>query len=505
MFQVEPATFADFEREARRGNVVPVVTLLSVPNRDVLSMYEALAGDAEHAFLLESAEGGERAARYSFIGAQPEMVVRGRGDQTIIERDGECETQSIRASDFLRDYFSTRKLARRPGLGPLVAGVIGYFAYSSAYWFEAALTPEPETTTDDALFMFFRTIVAFDRVNSQVRVSSVVFTDEAEDDCTLLEQLYRRAVNEIEKVVRRLTDVSNTSPTLANVESPASAYPLRLNWTAEQFTRAVAQIKQHIAAGDCYQVVLSQKLIRKITASPLSIYAALREINPSPYMYFIRHGQETIVGASPEMLVQCRGPRLNYRPIAGTRPRGKTRADDWLLASEMRQDEKEVAEHMMLVDLGRNDLGRVADYGSVEVDELMKIETYSHVQHLVSFLRARLRDGLSCFDAFGACFPAGTVTGAPKVRAMQIIRELEPEPRGIYAGAIFYVDYANNFDSCIAIRTMVIRDGEALLQSGAGIVADSVAALEYEETLNKAQGLIRAIEIAEEQLQCVTE
>ncbi|MGI8996031.1 MAG: anthranilate synthase component I family protein, partial [Pyrinomonadaceae bacterium] len=257
-------------------------------------------------------------------------------------------------------------------------------------------------------------------------------------------------------------------------------------------------IKEHIAAGDCYQVVLSQKFSARVTATPLAVYRALRATNPSPYMYFLKLGGESIVGASPEMLVRCRGQQLEYRPIAGTRRRGANDAEDERLGAEMRADEKEVAEHLMLVDLGRNDLGHIAEFGTVKVNELMSVERYSHVQHLVSGLSARLRDGSDCFDALASCFPAGTVTGAPKVRAMQIIRALEPERRGVYAGTVLYLDYASNLDSCISIRTMLLkRDGRAEVQAGAGVVADSVPAHEYEETINKARALLRAIELAE--------
>jgi anthranilate synthase component 1 len=282
------------------------------------------------------------------------------------------------------------------------------------------------------------------------------------------------------------------------VDAPAKSF--ESNWAQRDFEAAVCRVKEHIAAGDCYQAVLSQRMSREVKAEPISIYRALRATNPSPYMYFLRMDEETIIGASPEMLVRCRGQRLDYRPIAGTRKRGATEMEDWMLGEEMRADEKEVAEHTMLVDLGRNDLGRVAEYGSVKVEDLMGIERYSHVQHLVSSLRARLRDGLDRFDALASCFPAGTVTGAPKVRAMEIIQQLEPEPRGVYAGAVLYMDYADNLDSCIAIRTIVMRDGRALVQAGAGIVADSVPEREYEETLNKARALMRAIELAEKGL-----
>jgi anthranilate synthase component 1 len=272
---------------------------------------------------------------------------------------------------------------------------------------------------------------------------------------------------------------------------------LTSNWQRRDFEDAVRRVKEHIAAGDCYQVVLSQKFSGPFAGDPIQIYRALRAINPSPYMFFLRIAGEAIVGASPEMLVRCHGQRLDYRPIAGTRKRGATETEDWVLGEDLKSDEKEVAEHMMLVDLGRNDLGRVADYGSVKVEELMAIERYSHVQHLVTSLRARLSDGLDRFDALASCFPAGTVTGAPKIRAMEIIRELEPERRGLYAGCVLYMDYADNLDSCIAIRTIVLRNGEASVQAGAGIVADSVPEHEYAETVNKARAMFRAIEMVE--------
>jgi len=269
------------------------------------------------------------------------------------------------------------------------------------------------------------------------------------------------------------------------------------NWTQPDFENAVVRIKELINAGECYQVVLSQRFQRHTTASPVSIYRALRSINPSPYMFLLQMDGRSIIGASPEMLVRCRDRNLEYRPIAGTRPRGRDAADDERLAEEMRRDTKEVAEHMMLVDLGRNDLGRVAKYGSVKVDRLREVEKYSHVQHLVSQLSAELAEDRDRFDALAACFPAGTVSGAPKVRAVEIIRELEPTPRGVYAGAVGYFDYGGNMDTCIAIRTLVLEDGVATIQAGAGIVADSVPEREYEETLNKARVMIKAIEMAE--------
>ena len=512
MIDLQPASFTEFARETERGNVVPVVRTVLADLQTPVGALMRLAGDARYAFLLESVEGGERVARYSFLGAEPEMVVRGRGNRTIIERGETIETlNDVRAVDYLRDHFRQRKLARRAGLAPMAGGAVGYLAYDAVRWFEPVLddragidaVDENGDERDDAVFMFYRTVLAFDRVRQQIEITSVVLTDEARGSTPRLQALYEQALAETERIERLLLTglpIAHTAPdsSTATAEAEKQTAGFTSNWTKEEFESAVESIREHIAAGNCYQAVLSQKFSTRVTAPPLEIYRALRATNPSPYMYFLRMGgDEAVVGASPEMLVRCRGQRLDYRPIAGTRRRGATETEDWLLGEEMRADEKEVAEHTMLVDLGRNDLGRVADYGSVEVDELMAVERYSHVQHLVTRLRARLREGADCFDALASCFPAGTVTGAPKVRAMQIIRDLEPNRRGIYAGAVLYIDYADNLDSCIAIRTLVVRGGVAEVQAGAGIVADSVPEREYEETINKAKALWRAVELAE--------
>ncbi|MBV9210367.1 MAG: anthranilate synthase component I family protein [Acidobacteria bacterium] len=461
-----------------------------------------LSVDARYAFLLESVEGGERVARYSFLGANPQMIARGRGSDTVIEKYGEHETlRGVRVMDFVRYYFGERELARRGGLAPLAGGAVGYLSYEAARWFEPSLKTEDgeSETLDDAVWMFYRTVLAFDRVRQRMEITSIVLTEEAEGSHTRLKELYERAVRETARIEKLL--FRDPPPHFAHVVSQDAkregGADFQSNWTRTDFEDGVRQIKEHIAAGDCYQAVLSQRFSKHVEADPISIYRALRATNPSPYMYFLRAGDEAIIGASPEMLVRCRGQRLDYRPIAGTRKRGATEAEDWMFGEDMRTDEKEVAEHMMLVDLGRNDLGRVAEYGSVEVGELMEVERYSHVQHLVTSLRARLREGYDRFDALASCFPAGTVTGAPKLRAMEIIRELEPDRRGIYAGAVVYTDYADNLDSCIAIRTIHLRDGSASVQAGAGIVADSIPAREYEETVNKARALVKAIEMAE--------
>jgi anthranilate synthase component 1 len=503
MLELQPATFEDFEREATRGNVVPVVRRVLADLQTPVSAFLRLANDARYAFLLESVEGGERVARYSFLGVEPEMIVRGRGRDTLIERtNGETEhLRGVRVTDFLRDYFRRHKLARRDQLSPFSGGAVGYLAYDAVRWFEPVLDDgegaKPES--DEAVLMFFRTVLAFDRVRQQVEISSIVFTEEASGSRADLRRLYEQAVRRTEAIENTLLGNAPEQASARSAKTHAEEAPPQFvsNWTRADFERAVETIKEHIAAGDCYQAVLSQRFSTQVEASPLEIYRALRATNPSPYMYFLRLDGESIVGASPEMLVRCRGSELEYRPIAGTRPRGANEAEDARLGEELRADEKEVAEHLMLVDLGRNDLGRVAAFGSVEVKELMSVERYSHVQHLVTSLAGRLNDSSDCFDALAACFPAGTVTGAPKVRAMQIIGALEPDRRGLYAGAVLYLDYAGNLDSCIAIRTVRIRDGRAEVQAGAGVVADSVPAREYEETVNKARAMLRAIEMAE--------
>jgi anthranilate synthase component I len=503
MLDLQPSSFEAFEREAGQGNVVPVVRSVLGDLHTPVGTFMRIAGDSRYAFLLESVEGGERIARYSFLGADPEMIVRGQGLQTYIEKNGQpTEVYPVVATEWVRDYFRGRSLARRPGLVPFAGGAVGYLAYDAAQWFEPALRDnetQPLSGPTDALWMFYRTVIAFDRVKQRLEIVSIVFTEEAGGSHERLRELYDGAVARTREIEEKIfaTDARTAEPQHHGGER---SFTLQSNWPRRAFEDSVRRVKEYIAAGDCYQAVLSQRFSAHFHGEPLQIYRALRAINPSPYMFFLRVGEESVIGASPEMLVRCHGQRLDYRPIAGTRKRGATETEDSILSEDLKSDEKEVAEHMMLVDLGRNDLGRVSDYGSVKVDELMTVEKYSHVQHLETSLRSRLRDDLDRFDALAACFPAGTVTGAPKIRAMEIIRELEPDPRGIYAGSVLYMDYADNLDSCIAIRTIVLREGKAMVQAGAGIVADSVPEHEYAETVNKARAMFRAIEMAEKGL-----
>ena len=489
---VAMTTFEDFLSKAERANVVPVIDTMPADLLTPLSVYLRLADGQSNSYLLESVEGGESLARYSFIGVDPRMVVSGNERSVVIDGETEIETSMW---SYLREHFQNYNVVQDSEMPSFVGGAIGYFGFSCSGWFEPSIKTEvAESGLPGSTFMFFRSIVAFDHAKQSIKIISLVFTDESESGNDGLHDLFDKAGSANAEIKSILENQSITIPgSNTNIESGV----VRSNWPKADFENAVREIKELIAAGECYQVVLSQCFTKPTGASAVSIYRAMRSLNPSPYMFLLKNGDRSIIGASPEMLIRSRGNQLEYRPIAGTRPRGKTDEEDARLAEEMRADIKEVAEHQMLVDLGRNDLGRVAAYGSIKVSGLMSVEKYSHVQHLVSSLSAKLRKGLDRFDALASCFPAGTVSGAPKVRSIEIIRDLEPTPRGIYAGAVGYFDYTGNLDTCIAIRTLVLENGIAKIQAGAGIVADSVPELEFDETVNKAKGLLRSLEIAE--------
>lgn len=494
MVAISPNNFDDFLAECAKGNVVPVVRSVLADLQTPVGAFLQIAAGQPQSFLLESIEGGERLARYSFLASKPFMTLRSRNSVTTVEKNGSAKTfPEKNAVEYLRDHFSRFRLARREKLPPLCGGAVGFFAYDAARWFEPALSGKPTSGTD-AVWMFFDNMLVFDRLRQRIEIVAIVFTDEANGERDRLLELYERAAEQTASIAAKLCERPHLTRSGSGSESSKQ---FTSNWKKPDFLAAVSKIRDHIFAGNAYQVVLSQKFRRPTSAEPVDIYRALRTTNPSPYMFYLDLGDETLIGASPEMLVRCHGRKVEYRPIAGTRPRGATETEDWILAEDLRSDIKEISEHVMLVDLGRNDLGRVSDFGSVEVAELMKIEKYSHVQHLVTSLQSRLADGRDRFDALAACFPAGTVSGAPKVRAMQIIDELEPDRRGVYAGAIGYIDYADNLDTCIAIRTIRLKDGTASIQAGAGVVADSVPEKEYEETINKARALIRAVDMAE--------
>jgi len=487
---IEP-DFKAFCRFARQGNLVPVYQTFTADLLTPVGAYLRLARNARYACLLESVEGGEKIARYTFVGANPIEVFRYVNGACVLESESRISWVQSSPVDFLRNRVRRYRPVRVPGLPPLVAGAIGYFAYDMVRLFERI--PDRSINdlgTDDAVMMFYLGLVVFDHVRHRVWVVRNVFTDGPGS----LRLKYRAAMREISETRRQLE-----LPLDENRRKPGRrAAPLRVesNFTRPQYLAAVRKSKQYVRAGDVFQVVISQRFSARTGADPFEIYRALRVLNPSPYMYFLKLGDTAIVGSSPELLLKVQGRDAYYRPIAGTRPRGKDEEEDQHYAAELAADPKERAEHIMLVDLGRNDLGRVSEYGSVQVERLEFVERYSHVMHLVSSLHSRLRSDVDCFDALAACFPGGTVSGAPKVRAMEIIDELEPTRRGIYAGAILYLDFSGNLDSCIAIRTMVVKKGLACVQAGAGLVADSVPAREYQETVNKARALIAALEVA---------
>jgi anthranilate synthase component 1 len=491
LLQMISPDYESFEKLAREGNLVPVYTSFAADLLTPVAAFMKLARAARYSFLLESVEGGEQIARYTFLGCDPVEVFRSRGRACTVEGASTLRWADVHPIEFLRHRVARYKPVRVPGLPPLVAGAIGYVAYDAVRLIEKIpATNRDDQHHDDAVLMFYLGLVAFDHVQHKVWIVRNVFTEGPGS----LRAKYSAAVREIERTRKQL---AAPLPPETRRRARAAKLRVRSNFRRADFLRAVRRAKQHIRAGDVFQVVLSQRFSVRTTADPFEIYRALRVVNPSPYMFFLRLGDACVVGSSPEMLVKVQGREALYRPIAGTRPRGRDEADDKRLEAELAADPKERAEHVMLVDLGRNDLGRVCEYGSVRVEQMMFVERYSHVMHLVSKLRGRLRDGpgekVDCFDALMACFPAGTVCGAPKVRAMEIIDALEPTRRGIYAGAILYLDFSGNLDSCIAIRTLVAKNGVASVQAGAGIVADSVPEREYEETVNKAQALLTAL------------
>ena len=495
MSAIWPASFEQFRAAASSGNTVPVVRTVPADLITPLAAYLRLARNSSHSFLLESVEGGEQLARYSFLGAEPEEIIRSRGNLTHVTTARGRQAMAVNAIDYLRERFRARVLTRDYSAAPFAGGAVGFLSYGAAKWFEPVLGELP-SEADDAAFLLFRTMLAFDHAKQVVEIRTLAFTGAAND--AELQKAYEAALAELERVAQMLAaPLALDAPVVASEDATSKSRQVTSNFERAEFEQAVRDVKELIAAGETYQTVLSQRFSRPVSADAVSLYRALRRTNPSPYMYLLQFGDEALIGASPEMLVRCTGRRLEYRPIAGTRKRGRSDAEDQLLAEEMLADEKERAEHLMLVDLGRNDLGRVAEYGSVQVDKLMRVEKYSHVQHIVTELSARLRPELDRFDALAACFPAGTVTGAPKIRSMQAIAELERGSRNTYSGSVLYADYAGNLDSCIAIRTIELRDGIASVQAGAGIVADSVPESEYEETVNKARALHQAIEMAE--------
>jgi anthranilate synthase component I len=483
--------FKQFTRLAREATLVPVVKSVSADLLTPVSAFLAIAEKEPHAFLLESIERGEQIGRYTFLGARPYMRVKARQGTVEIERGRRREVVRDSVFQVVKRLLREHRPATVPGLPPFTAGAVGYFAYDVVRQLESiGEHAKDDLMLPDAELMFFDRLLAFDHLRHQIHI--VAAADVSRESPR---KAYDRALRDIASLERKLA--AGLSPALWR-KSTKSKGKLKVHagTRRENFLRGVERCKQYIAAGDIFQVVLSQRLDFIPEVAPFDLYRSLRQVNPSPYLYFLRMGDTHILGSSPEMLVRVRGGKLEYRPIAGTHPRGRDEAEDLRLEQQMRTDEKERAEHVMLVDLGRNDLGRVSDYGSVKVKDLMYVERYSHVMHLVSALEGTLRKDLDALDAFAACFPAGTLSGAPKVRAMQIIEELEPTRRGVYGGSVLYADFAGNLDSCIGIRTLLMQGKKAYLQAGAGIVADSDPVREFQESMNKAQAVLRAVEQA---------
>ena len=500
----------DFLALARKHTLVPVCRTLVADLETPVSAFLRAAWSERECFLLESVEGGEQLGRYTFIGLRPfkRIVARGRQIAVTEGRKSKCFEGDIFA--VLREALSGHKPARIPGLPPFTAGAVGFFAYDAVRQIERL----PEQAQDelgvpDACLLFFDEVLAFDHVRKEIWL--VVTADVVREKPLAA---YSRAQRRLDGLERRL---AQPLPKLAAGQQVHGKLKMKYRTARRDFLAAVERTKEYIRAGDVFQTVLSQRFDLEPGVDTFQVYRALRTVNPSPYMFYLRFAPDSgmgsgsataskrakasrvleLAGSSPELLVRVTNGKLEYRPIAGTRGRGATESEDDALAEEMLHDEKERAEHVMLVDLGRNDVGRVSKFGSVKVDKLMFIERYSHVMHIVSSIEGKLRPDLTAVDALRACFPAGTLSGAPKVRAMEIIEELEPVRRGTYGGAVLYADFSGNLDSCIAIRSMLTVDGIGYVQAGAGIVADSVPELEYQECVNKARAMIRAVERAQ--------
>ncbi|MBI5561810.1 MAG: anthranilate synthase component I [Deltaproteobacteria bacterium] len=481
-----------FKSKAEAGSVVPVYREILADLDTPVSAFMKI-DDGGDAFLLESVEGGEKWGRYSFLGVKPRMVVRGKGTSVEIIEEGRVKKAEGPGLELLKGLMSGYKAIHVEGAPRFGGGAIGYLGYDIIRQIERLPSTKPkELDLYDLYFIFTDTFMVFDNVEHKIQVVANAYMDEGADAGTR----YKDAVSRIDAMVERLR--------AGNIpgRKPVAVEPGKItsNFKRADFCKAVEAVKGYISDGDVIQTVISQRFSAPLAAEPIDIYRALRVVNPSPYMFFLRLGDTTLAGSSPEILVRVDDGKVTVKPIAGTRRRGRDDAEDAELAAELLADPKERAEHIMLVDLGRNDIGRVAEAGTVAVDELMTVEKYSHVMHIVSDVRGQLRNGLDAFDAFAACFPAGTLCGAPKVRAMEIIEELEPCRREIYGGAVGYAGYSGNMDLCIAIRTIVIKDGRLHIQAGAGIVADSIPDKEYEETENKARGMWKAVEMAAEGL-----
>jgi anthranilate synthase component 1 len=488
----DPETFGELAKDYQ---LIPVYRRVLSDGLTPVSAFHKL-DDGGSACLFESVIGGEKVGRYSFLAVRPFVEFQAHRQRVTITQDGQTEQFEVENPlQELRQRITSMRAAPTENLPPFTGGAVGYAGYDVVRYEEHL----PDAPTDDRelpdmSFAFYDQLIVFDNVNKTIFVIAMARLDRTEGDVAAA---YSDATQRVDQLVEQLSEPSNMLPIVDIDSKEETTLPFRSNFEQPQFESAVRRCVEYIEAGDVFQVVISQRLEVEVESDPLEIYRSLRVVNPSPFMFFLRTPETTLVGSSPEIMCRVVDGTVTLRPLAGTRRRGETEEQDQQLAEELLADPKERAEHVMLVDLGRNDVGRVARYGTVELSDVMEIERYSHVMHITSNVTGQLAEGKDAFDALVASLPAGTVSGAPKVRAMQIIDELEPHRRGPYAGAVGYIDYVGNMDTCIALRTLVIQGKRAYVQAGAGIVADSVPELEYQETLNKAQGLLKAIAMTE--------
>jgi anthranilate synthase component 1 len=483
--------FEGFKKLTNEGNLIPVYREIMADMETPVSALLKLSSKT-YTFLLESVEGGEKWGRYTFLGSDPEVVFSVRKENIVIRENGENRFHKHEGKPlkFLKDLMGRYRPVHVDGLPRFYGGAVGFLGYEMVRYFEK-LPAEAvdDLRTDEAIFLITDTLIIFDNVKHTIKVVACAFTEGRDD----LDDVYEEAIRKIDALIEMLNAPMEGREKFHKQDKN---FHLQSNMTSEDYKTVVRRAKEYIVSGDAIQIVLSQRFQMENRIAPIDLYRALRYVNPSPYLFFLKLEDLILIGSSPEVMVRLEEKSAELRPIAGTRRRGSSEQEDRELADELLNDPKERAEHIMLVDLGRNDLGRIAQIGSVQVNQLMVVERYSHVMHLVSNIQAQLSEDKDCFDVLEATFPAGTLTGAPKIRAMEIIDELEPSVRGPYGGAVGYFSYTGNMDLCITIRTIMVTDGKIFVQTGAGIVADSDPEAEYQETISKAEGMIKAIRIA---------
>ncbi|WP_457643597.1 anthranilate synthase component I [Persephonella sp.] len=488
-------TLEEFKQLAQKYNVIPLFKEILSDLDTPLSVFQKIHSPERFSFLFESVEQGENIGRYSFIGSSLPVYIKTKKNFVELYNNGQIECRNTDDPiDEMKKYLEKFRPAHIDGLPPFWGGFVGYLAYDVIHFYEPVPDIKPDVLKlPDIYFFLSDEVIAFDNVNKTIKIIVSAIIEEGDD----IQEKYRETINRIEDIENRLCrEIKLSRIPVVNIQD-VDIKQWSSNFSKDEFLKAVEKCKEYIREGDIIQVVISQRFSKKLKADPLNVYRAVRSINPSPYLFYLDLRDIKLIGSSPEILVSVKNGKILTKPIAGTRPRGKTEEEDRQLAQELLQDEKERAEHLMLVDLARNDVGKVAKSGSVKVDRFMYIEHYSHVMHIVSDVSGRLKDELHPLDVLKSVFPVGTVSGAPKVRAMQIIEGLEPDKRGPYAGAVGYISFDGNLDTAIAIRTAVVRKDEIFIQAGAGIVADSVPEKEYQETVNKAKAMIKAVELAE--------